>query len=132
MTGAPAPDSGDARRRRPSGPAPAGAAAAQPRAAAPIKGGARETATVDGGFAAERLIARGGRARLAFGVCDGACRIEFPKRRDGAANRRLATLDARPGALQPAAPDDPSGRSAHGMACAPRQAKAAGARLQRP
>ena len=131
MTGAPAPDSGDAHRRRPSGPAPHRAAAAQPRAAAPIKGGACETAPVEGGFAAKRLIARGGRARLVFGVCDGACRIDFPKRRDGAANRRQTTLDERPGALQPAAPDDPGGRSAHGMACAPRQAEA-GARLRRP
>ena len=132
MTGAPALDSGDAHRRRPSGPAPHRAAVAQPRAAAPIKGGACETAPVEGGFAAERLIERDGRARLVFGVCDDTCRIDFPKRQDTAANRRQATLDARTGAPQPAAPDDPSGRSAHGMARAPRQAKAAGARLRRP
>ena len=112
-------------------PAPS-AAAAQPRAAAPIKGGACETAPVEGGFAAERLIERDGRARLVFGVCDGACLIDFPQRRDTAANRRQATLDARTGALPPAAPDDPSGRCAHGMARAPRQAKTAGARLRRP
>ena len=79
-------------------PAPS-AAAAQPRAAAPIKGGACETAPVEGGFAAERLIERGGRARLVFGVCDDACLIDFPQRRDTAANRRQATLDARTGTL---------------------------------
>ena len=132
MTGALALVSGDAHRRRPSVPALNGAAAAHPRAAAPIRGGACETAPVEGGFAAERLIERDVRARLVSGVCDGAYVINFPERRDTAANRRQATLDARTGAPRPAAPDDPSGRSAHGMACAPRQAKAAGARLRRP
>ena len=65
-------------------PAPS-AAAAQPRAAAPIKGGACETAPVEGGFAAERLIEHDGRARLVFGVCDDAYVIDFPQRRDTAA-----------------------------------------------
>ena len=112
-------------------PAPS-AAATHPRAAAPIRGGACETAPVEGGFAAERLIERDGRVWLVFGVCDEACLIDFPQSRDTAANRRQATLDARTGAPQPTALDDPSGRSAHGMACAPRQAKAAGSRLRRP
>lgn len=112
-------------------PAPS-AAAAQPRAAAPIKGGACETAPVEGGFAAERRIERDGRERLVSGVCDDACLIDFPQRRDTAANRRQATLGERTGAPQSAAPDDPSGRSAHGMARAPRQAKAVGVRLRRP
>ena len=51
-------------------PAPS-AAAAQPRAAAPIKGGACETVSVESGFAAERLIERDGRTLSVFGVCFG-------------------------------------------------------------
>ena len=111
-------------------PAPS-AAAAQPRAAAPIKGGACETAPVEGGFAAERLIERDGRAQLVFGVCDDAYVIDFPQRRDTPQTGAMPRSTRAPAPRSRPLPTIRAGDPRMGWR-APRQAKAAGARLRRP
>ena len=108
MTGAPAPDSGDAHQQRQGGPAPYGTAAAHGHAAEPIEDGACTIMPVEGGFVSERMIAHNGRTWSMYEFYDETGLIDFRELQDTAGNRRQAKFNARTGIMQPVAPDDPS------------------------